>query len=431
MRQAGRIFETIQILHRMTQSPVPMDRVCGDYFRNRRAIGSKDRADIAERVYRIMRHHARISWWADQCGIDASPRIRVLIALVLLEGVEDPAELFTGDKHTPDMLSDEEAKILPILLSGSIEPDNMPILTRLECPPAYAERLQARYGDNFEAELRAMQQAAGLTIRVNTVKTTRDDLAKTLKADGVETTPTRYSADGLHIQGKVFLGNHKSYQKGLFEIQDEGSQLIAALCAAQPKMQVLDFCAGSGGKTLALAAAMRNAGRIVAMDIEGRRLEKSRPRLRRSDIHNVELRSLQDEKNRKWLRRQKAAMDVVLVDAPCSGAGTWRRHPDTRWHVYGPSLQELLVTQADILDRVAPLVKHGGRLVYATCSILQDENEDQISAFLHRHPDYKILPLAQAISGVSDIPQCDGDMMSLSPHRQGTDGFFACALLRE
>jgi 16S rRNA (cytosine967-C5)-methyltransferase len=220
----------------------------------------------------------------------------------------------------------------------------------------------------------------------------------------------------------------KAFHKGLVEIQDEGSQLIAHLCQVQPGMRVLDFCAGGGGKTLGLAAAMGGKGIIYAMDNDSRRLEKGRRRYRKADIHNVEVRSLEDEKNRKWLRRQKGAMDIVLVDAPCSSSGTWRRNPDLRWNNYGPSLEEIKISQAEILERVADKVKPGGRLVYATCSLFAEENEEQVEAFLTKHPDFTLINVCEAWpDGVESCP-VPGPYMRLTPKDHQTDGFFTAIL---
>ena len=429
MRQPARIFETIQLLHRIEQSPVPMDRVCGDYFRGRRAIGSKDRADIAERVYGIVRHTARLRWWAGHLGVQATPRFMVMAYLKMVESVDDIPTLFNGEKHAPNVLSEEESTTLAGF--GTLAHPDMPDHDRLECPQTHYSQLQGIYAARFEAEMQAMLETASLTLRVNTLKADMDKVKRFLDADNIAVKNGTYSPDALHVQGKIFLSASKAWQKGLFEIQDEGSQLIVALCAAKPGMQVMDYCAGTGGKTLALAAAMENKGRVVAMDIDTRRLEKSRPRLRRSGVHNVELRGIEDEKNRKWLRRQKGAFDVVLVDAPCSGAGTWRRNPDMRWRQFGPSLEELCALQADILDRTAPLVKPGGRLVYATCSTLQAENEAQIEAFLDRHEGFKLLPVQVSEADWLAVPEGDSPYMRLSPALHGTDGFFAAILLRE
>jgi 16S rRNA (cytosine967-C5)-methyltransferase len=194
---------------------------------------------------------------------------------------------------------------------------------------------------------------------------------------------------------------------------------------------VLDYCAGAGGKTLALAASMNNKGRIVATDTEKGRLERARPRFRRAGVHDIiEVRPLSDEKNRKWLRRQKATFDVVLADVPCTGSGTWRRNPDTRWKAYGPGLAELLLVQTEILDKVAKAVKPGGRFVYATCSLLPAENDAQVKAFLERHPEFEVMPVAEAWDADTPAP-CEGDFLRLTPRQHNTDGFFAAVLRRK
>jgi len=221
-------------------------------------------------------------------------------------------------------------------------------------------------------------------------------------------------------------------------VQDEGSQLVAALVDARPGMQVADYCAGAGGKTLAMAAGMNNKGRIVAIDVLETRLDRSAQRLRRAGAHNVERRALMTRKggadNRKWLKRQKGAFDRVLVDAPCTGTGTWRRNPDARWTLTPRDLAELVPKQAEILDAAARLVKPGGGLVYATCSVLPAENERQVEAFLARHADFSVVPVAglwaDAIGSEPPAHIADSPYLRLSPLRHGTDGFFAAALVR-
>ena len=208
-------------------------------------------------------------------------------------------------------------------------------------------------------------------------------------------------------------------------IQDEGSQMIANVCGAQPGMQVLDYCAGAGGKTLALGAAMERKGRIVAMDLDERRLKKSRDRFKKAQIADIiEVRPLSDNRHVKWLKRQKEKMDIVLCDVPCTGTGTWRRNPDMRWRVFGPSLEELVEIQAEILDKVAHAVKPGGKLVYATCSLLPDENEAQVEAFLARNDEFEIAPLDEAL-------KLGSPYMRLTPHRHQTDGFFAAVMVKK
>jgi 16S rRNA (cytosine967-C5)-methyltransferase len=258
---------------------------------------------------------------------------------------------------------------------------------------------------------------------VNTFLATRDEVKKSLAKDDIETADTPFSPWGLRVDGKVFLSKSKAFAKGWIDIQDEGSQLIAHMCGVKPGLQVLDFCAGAGGKTLALASAMMRKGRIVAMDTEERRLEKGKERFKRAKISDIiEVRPLTDERHRKWLRRQKETFDVVLLDVPCTGTGTWRRNPDMRWRNYGPGLEELKAVQQDILEKACGAVKKGGRLVYATCSLLPDENEEQVAAFLEKHPEFSVQP--------PDDPKLGAPYMRLTPLRHATDGFFAAILLK-
>ena len=426
MTPAARIKATIELLGHMAKSPVPMDATVGDYMRSRRYIGSRDRADIAERVYDIMRAHARLSWWLAKADCPDTPRHRVLFWLALAELKNrdtDIAALFDGGKYGADPLTPRECDWAALLKDCPLDDPNMPVAVRVECPPDYEEKLRARFGTAFEDEMRAMIAGATLDLRVNTAKVSREDVEVALHKDRVHTDPTPYAAAGLRARHKAYLAKTKAFVKGWIDIQDEGSQLTAQVCGAQPGMQVIDYCAGAGGKTLALADAMRNKGRIVAMDIDGRRLEKARPRFKRAGVSDiVEVRPLDDERNRKWLKRQKATMDLVLADVPCTGTGTWRRNPDMRWRVYGPSLEELVAVQAEILERVARTVKPGGRLVYATCSLLPEENERQVEAFLARHPEF--VPVAPDLPGI----ETSEPYLRLSPLRHNTDGFFAAVL---
>ena len=408
-----------------------MDNTIRDFMAVRRFIGSKDRTAIVERVYRIMRSHARLGWWIEQGKIQDMSRTRVLADLVLIERptFEELQAIFTGERHDSEQLDESEINFAEFLYDKKLNDPAMPVAVRAECPDWAAEKLQALFGDAFEAHLAAMIDPAPLDLRVNTVKGTVDEAMESLAKDKVRVARTQYSPIALRAQGKPFMSDAKAFRNGLVEIQDEGSQMIGLVSGVKPGMRVLDFCAGGGGKTLILAAMMKNKGNIVAMDNDARRLEKGRPRYKKAGVHNVELRSLSEEQNRKWLRRQKGTMDVVLVDAPCSSSGTWRRNPDLRWKWYGPNLEEIMQMQTEILDKVADKVKPGGRLVYATCSLFPEENEQQVEAFLSRHPEYKVLPLAEALDEGQAAPN-DGPYLRLFPKDHATDGFFAAVLVK-
>ena len=426
---SARMLAVLDLLERTQKSPIPMDLTIGDYMRNRRYIGSKDRTDIVERMYGIVRHHARINWALSEAGAtEITPRLKLLAYLIMVEGKEEPETYFDGTKYAPHQIEDDELAILKRLPKNF---DKAPVDIQCECPEQYSASLHDYFGNDFDAEMEALCHGATLDLRINQVAGTREQIKESLGKDKVGTDETPYSPWGLRAKGKAFLGETKAFRSGHIEIQDEGSQLIALACDAQPGMQVLDYCAGGGGKTLALASAMKIKGRIVAMDLEEARLLKAKTRFKRAKVSDIiETRPLSDEKSRKWLRRQKLSFDVALVDVPCSGTGTWRRNPDTRWRNYGPSLEALLPVQADILERVAGVVKEGGRLVYATCSLLPEENERQIEAFLSRHPEYELADLDAVWPEGSKVP-CEGKYMRLTPKRHNTDGFFAAVMIRK
>lgn len=433
MKDSARIQSSIDLLARIAAGRIPMDNTIRDFMAARRFIGSKDRTAIVERVYRIVRAQAHLGWWIARGGLVDTSRVRVLADLVFSEKLDTPRLelIFSGDRHAPEPLDGPEARFAAMLEGQGLDHPDMPMEIRCECPDWAKQRLQDLFGADFEKQLTAMIDPAPLDLRVNTVKGSVEEAAASLSADGIRTTRTMFSPLGLRAEGKPFMSDSRAYRSGLVEIQDEGSQLIGLVTGVTPGMRVLDFCAGGGGKTLILAAMMANKGNIVAMDNDGRRLEKGRPRYRKAGIHNVELRCLADEQNRKWLRRQKGTMDVVLVDAPCSSSGTWRRNPDLRWKWYGPTLEEIITMQSDILERVADKVKPGGRLVYATCSLFREENEMQIESFLSRHPEYRVLPLRNAWNGLKSSIPCEGDYLRLNPKDHKTDGFFAAILQKQ
>lgn len=451
MKPSARVQACIEILKGVERSKIPMDSMTGDYMRARRYIGSKDRADIAGRVYAIVRHYARLFWWLQKTKAPDAPRQFVIAYLALAEGTDLKRfqDLFDGARFAPPVLNEQEKALIEALAGQEMEHAEMPESVRFECPPQHEEVLRNYFGEDFAAEMKAMMAPAALDLRVNAFLASREKVQQSLHADKIETAPTPYSPWGLRAKEKIFLSKSKAFHKGWVDIQDEGSQLISLVCGAKPGMQVLDYCAGGGGKTLALAAAMERKGRIVAMDTDERRLEKGRARFKKAKLSDIiEVRPLSDEKHRKWLRRQKETFDVVLADVPCSGSGTWRRNPDTRWKTYGPGLEELVKVQAEILDKIAPCVKKGGRLVYATCSLFPAENEEQVAAFLQRHPEFRVAPvslpphptaasLADARQAFISLPPLGGGVgggdlvqkyMRLTPHRHGTDGFFAAIL---
>src|SRR6185312_1481114 len=269
-----------------------------------------------------------------------------------------------------------------------------------------------------------------LDLRVNLLKAEREAVYAALARQGIELARTKLSPIGLRLFERVPLGQLDLFKSGAIEVQDEGSQLAALLADARPGMRVVDFCAGAGGKTLALAAAMKNRGHLVASDIAEKRLERATQRLRRAGASIVQRQPLSSARD-KWVKRHAQGFDRVFVDAPCTGTGTWRRNPDAKWRLRPEDLAELTALQAEILDSAARLAKPGGRVIYATCSLLAEENEAQVERFLAAHGDFSLRPIGAVWAETIGVaPPAEGDMLRLTPARHGTDGFFVAVLER-
>jgi hypothetical protein len=283
MKPSARIQASIEVLEKVANPRVPMDACVGDYMRTRRYIGSKDRAEIVERVYAIVRHYARLGWWVERTGLADTPRTAVLLWMALGEGakVRRIRELCDATQHAPEEITEQERLALENIEGQGIDHPDMKLTVRMECPEALAGELQQCFGEGFEREMAGLMTPAPLDLRVNIFLKERGEVRKSLEKDGVKTQDTPYSPWGLRCVEKAYLSKTKAFNKGWVEIQDEGSQLIAALCEARPGMQVLDYCAGGGGKTLALASAMQRKGRIVAMDNDPKRLERGKARFKK------------------------------------------------------------------------------------------------------------------------------------------------------
>jgi 16S rRNA (cytosine967-C5)-methyltransferase len=425
---AARIAAAIDLLEIVEGAPKrPADAVANDFFRARRYIGSGDRRAVSDRVWTILRARRRLGWWLGDAP--QTPRL-LLAASLLLEGWSKSGiqQTFSGGQFAAAPLDRTESSVLTRVEGHTIDHPAMPDAVRLEIPDWLLPRLTARFGPGLATEMAALAQPAALDMRVNLLKGDRDSAKAALAAEGWEAEPTKLSPWGLRIEGRRPVTSGPAFQSGLVEIQDEGSQLVAAMVGAAPGMRVVDWCAGAGGKTLALAGAMANRGQIVACDVSAARLDGAVRRLRRAGAHNVERHLL--EPGDKWLKRRAGTFDRVLVDVPCTGTGTWRRNPDARLRLSETDLAELLPKQASILDTAQSLVRKGGRLVYATCSLLEEENEAQVTSFLLRRSDFIVVPLAR-IWPLRQPPPNSGDFLSLTPARHGTDGFFAAVLERQ
>jgi len=434
----------IDILGELERTHQPVDRHLRDWGRTHRFAGSKDRAAIAERVYAIQRRRAWLAWRMES---DA-PRALVIGSL-LDEG--DIEALFSGSGYGPSALTDAERAAIAAVPSGEPPPH-----VRGEYPQFLEGELQRAFGDALMDEMMAFQSRAPADLRVNTLKAVRDDVLQVLRDEGCDAHTTRYSPFAIRISsGEAKLGRGGLFLSGAFEFQDEAAQIAALLCDAQPEMRVLDLAAGAGGKSLALAAIMRNEGEIVACDVRTDALTELERRAMRAGatiIQTMNLPRPHEVGERAGVRGRQTQtsidppphpdplplkggegnelFDIVLLDAPCSGTGTWRRQPELRWRLTPERVTELLATQDALLNQAAASVKPGGRLVYATCSILLSENEDRVAAFLETHPDFAITPVADIWRGLtgSEQPMTQGHFFHTSPFSTGTDGFFTSVL---
>lgn len=394
----------------------PADAVVSRYFREHRELGHADRAFVAETVFAVLRRGRSLE---ARCAGQLSNRRRLLAALAVTRG-------WSQRELAPVLKGNEEEWLASAKAMG--EEDLAPAV-RCDLPDWLYERLAAQFGTNEVVALaRALNQSAPLDLRVNTLKMNREALLEKLAADGIAATPGPLSPIAVRLRDKPALAKTALFLEGAYEVQDEGSQLLGYLLEPKRGEMVVDFCAGAGGKTLLLGAMMRNTGRLYAYDVSDKRLANLKPRLARSGLSNVHPVRIEHERDQK-IKRLAGKADRVLVDAPCSGLGTLRRNPDLKWRQSEESVAELTVKQASILEAAARLVRPGGRLVYATCSLLAAENDEIVAAFLAKHPDFKLLP-ASAILARHDIA-IDGDTLRLRPDLHNTDGFFAAALERQ
>ena len=438
MRDGPRLEAAIEVLEAIGATDRAADRVLDRYLKDRRYIGGGDRGAIAERVWGVMRRRARLDWWIRKAGkgLQRDPRGRVLadVALTDRQGVGEIAGLFDGSRHAPAALTRDESDALRLLIDHGLDDPEMPPAVRCECPNWLWPRMEAVFGAEVETAVRALGDGASFDLRVNPLAgADRAAVIAELATASVPAVPTPMSPLGLRLDRRRPVDRMPAFKDGRIEVQDEGSQVAAALVGARPGQLVVDYCAGAGGKALALAADMANKGRLLLFDVSKSRLDRAGLRLRRSGVNNAERRVLED--GDKSVKRLAGKADRVLVDAPCTGTGTWRRNPDAKWRYDAEALAEITVSQRAILERAAALVKPGGRLVYVTCSVLTDENEAIVDGFLADSTALRALPVAAvwaetvAAAGGSGCPT-EERYLRLSPHVHGTDGFFVAVLER-
>jgi 16S rRNA (cytosine967-C5)-methyltransferase len=422
MRFTPALFNhTEALLSELLRSTFPADLVVSRYFRQNRELGHSDRGFVAETVYSVLRRKRSLS---ARCADDVTSRRLLLATLACVQGL--------NRRELDVVLHEAEGKWLA--QAKAVRLEDLPPAVRLDLPDWLHETLATQFASSeLEALAVGLNQSAPLDLRVNPLKAERDAVLARLNADGLEAQPCRYSPIGIRLSGKPSISRHPLFLDGSFEVQDEGSQLLGYVLGPKRGEMVADFCAGAGGKTLLLGALMRSQGRLYAFDVAEKRLLKLKPRLARSGLSNVHPVRIESENDIK-IKRLSGKLDRVLVDAPCSGLGTLRRNPDLKWRQTPESVAELTVKQAAILHAASGLVKTGGRLVYATCSLLAAENDAVVSAFLAAHPEYVSLSAQevlrkQAIEIDADVD--GGERLRLLPHRHGTDGFFAAVMERK
>jgi len=435
--RAARLNLAYEILNELAETGRPMDGILSSRFRHLQdALERRDRRDLEHRVRSVLMHYRRLLWWLKQVRLDANMRTMLLADMILNENADiaQLEKLCNGAHNRMDMLRKEEIASLKRLLKKDINHPDMNNATMAECPDWAADGLKRVFGDDFAAEMRALADKPTSDFRVNTLLASPADVAESLAHQGFKVEESPLSPIGLRQTqpGGPILSETDAFRQGWIEVQDEGSQLVALMVGAKKGMQVVDFCAGAGGKTLALAAEMENSGHLVACDVHSKRLHRAKVRLKRAGVVNAERRHLENTYD-KWVKKSRGKFDRVLIDAPCSGTGTWRRNPDSKWSKDETDLTELVALQKDILASASRLVKNGGRLIYATCSLLPEENEDQIERFLTENPTFKRLNARDVWQERINIdyPSSKDEYLRLSPYRNDCDGFFAAILMKE
>jgi len=430
MKLAGWLSAVIEILQTIEERHLPAKHALADWGRSHRFAGSKDRSAIGNMVYDIARNKSALAF---VMGDDSARALTLACAVYLWE--QTPQSLqdsFEGDKFAPEPITDQEIAALSCNWQDKLK--HAPAHIQANIPKWLEAPLKAQFGDKFIEEASVMTKRAPIDVRVNTLKASMPKVEKALQKHQPETPPysptTLRFAPGTAAQKSPNLEAEAAHGKGWFEVQDQGSQMACALTGAKPGDQILDLCAGSGGKTLALSALTENKGQIHAYDSDKQRLRPIFERLKRAGCRNVQT---HEAGNELALTPLEQAMDIVLVDAPCTGTGTWRRHPDAKWRLSEKSLNERIAEQKNVLETAVKYVKPGGRLVYVTCSLLPQENQDQVTGFLERHKSYQSVSykeIWQTLSNEEELHSANGDEinLTLTPASHGTDGFFIAIL---
>lgn len=430
MTPAARIAAAIEILADFNALDTPIDAILKRWFRGNRFAGSKDRRSIRDRVYQAVRHRGEL---VHAVGED-SPRLLIASALLTLDGMglEEVGQLFGADKYGPDPLDDEEQHRLQQVISYR---GSFPASASANYPHWLEPQLQEAFGHRLLEEMKALVGRAPVDLRVNTLKLPRREASSALEEIGVANMETAISPAGLRLSESVSLETSDVYRSGCIEIQDEGSQIAAKMVTAKPGLTCIDLCAGAGGKTLALAADMEGQGDIHCFDVSRRRLDPLIERAKRAGVENFDCHVLGEASARSALHELEGKADRVLIDAPCSGTGTWRRAPDAKWLLTQEKLDSYRTAQTEVLRTAASLVCPGGRIIYVTCSVLPTENDAQVAAFLADDDSYQ--PLDWKRIWAEAFPHANADLALatrygalLTPLRTQTDGFYIAILER-
>ena len=408
-----------ELLRAVLKLDAPADSIVSGFFKHHRSLGPRERNALAETAYTVLRRRPLLQHLA-QSGTGALERRLAILAW------SGDANLLKGALGPNEAQWRQQVK--------AIDPAGFSEKFRHNMPDWLASALRSQLGDvAFWPLVAALDEPAPLDLRVNVLKAKRDELLSTLNQAGLRAAPTPFSPWGIRVPGKPALQKFDAFVRGDIEVQDEGSQLLALLVDAKRGEMVVDFCAGAGGKTLALGAAMRSTGRLYAFDVNGHRLDALKPRMARSGLSNVHPAQIAHERDER-IKRLAGKIDRVLVDAPCSGLGTLRRNPDLKWRQSPQAVTELNAKQTAILDSAQRLVKPGGRLVYATCSLLREENEAVAEAFGAAHPDFVPLPADEALAA-AHVDRAgelvENGYLRLWPSKHATDGFFAAVWQRK
>ena len=432
MTPAAKLSAAIELIEAIDAQRVPAAKALKEWGTAHRYAGSGDRAGIAGLVWDVLRRRASSAWIMNS----DTPRARVLGMLKAERkmDVEAIAALCDGGRFSPEPLSDAEQAAL-----SSRTVADAPAHIAGDYPEWLDADLAKVFGGDRVAEATAMASRAPLDLRVNTLKAKREKVLGSVRHLGAVETP--WSPLGLRIDLGADARNpgihaEEDFIKGAIEVQDEGSQLAALLSGAKPGEQVIDLCAGAGGKTLALAAMMQGKGRLIATDADKRQLAPIYERLSRAGVHNCDIRTPKGPDD--TLSDIHGSADLVVIDAPCTGTGTWRRNPDAKWRMRPGALEVRIKDQIAVLERAVPLVKAGGRIAYITCSVLPQENNEQIRGFVSRHPDFSVVPAEQVTSVLWDKAEAfaaatyqSPEGLLMTPRRTGTDGFFVSVLARK